>query len=108
MRCDNQPFAFSGEAGRLLRERKSAYARTMALEMGKPLKQGDTEAEKCALACEYFAEHAARMLAFEERQTEASQSYSHGRFPSATDVTCNLFGAFAGAGYARRKIGDVR
>ena len=63
------------EAGRLLRERKNAYARTMALEMGKPLRQGETEAEKCALACEYFAEHAARMLAFEERQTEASQSY---------------------------------
>ena len=34
--------------------------------------------------------------------TEASQSYSHGRFPSATDVTCNLIGAFAGAEYARR------
>jgi VanZ family protein len=34
--------------------------------------------------------------------TEASQSYSHGRFPSATDVTCNLVGAFAGASYARR------
>jgi VanZ family protein len=34
--------------------------------------------------------------------TEASQSYSHGRFPSATDVTCNLFGALVGAEYARR------
>ena len=40
--------------------------------------------------------------------TEASQSYSHGRFPSATDVTCNVLGAFAGAGYARRKKSDVR
>ena len=36
--------------------------------------------------------------------TEASQSYSHGRFPSATDVTCNLLGAFAGAEYARRSV----
>ena len=34
--------------------------------------------------------------------TEASQSYSHGRFPSATDVACNLMGAFVGAEYARR------
>ena len=34
--------------------------------------------------------------------TEASQSYSHGRFPSATDVTCNVFGAFVGAEYARK------
>jgi succinate-semialdehyde dehydrogenase / glutarate-semialdehyde dehydrogenase len=63
------------EAGRLLRERKSRYARTMALEMGKPLPQGEAEAEKCALACDYYAEHAATLLALEERRTEASRSY---------------------------------
>jgi succinate-semialdehyde dehydrogenase/glutarate-semialdehyde dehydrogenase len=63
------------EAGRLLRERKSSYARTMALEMGKPLPQGEAEAEKCALACDYYAEHAATLLALEERRTEASRSY---------------------------------
>jgi VanZ family protein len=34
--------------------------------------------------------------------TEISQVYAHGRFPSATDVTCNLVGAFIGAEYARR------
>src|SRR5438034_8045026 len=44
-------------AARLLRERKDAYARTMALEMGKPLAQGAAEAEKCAWACDYYAEH---------------------------------------------------
>jgi glycopeptide antibiotics resistance protein len=38
--------------------------------------------------------------------TEASQLYSHGRFPSATDLTCNIFGAFAGAKYARRTTDD--
>jgi succinate-semialdehyde dehydrogenase / glutarate-semialdehyde dehydrogenase len=63
------------EAGRLLRERKTRYARTMALEMGKPLLQGEAEAEKCALACDYYAEHAAALLALEERRTEASRSY---------------------------------
>jgi len=63
------------EAGRLLRDRKSRYARTMALEMGKPLPQGEAEAEKCALACDYYAEHAAAMLALENRRTEASRSY---------------------------------
>jgi succinate-semialdehyde dehydrogenase/glutarate-semialdehyde dehydrogenase len=62
-------------AGRLLRERKSRYARTMALEMGKPLPQGEAEADKCALACDYYAEHAAALLAPSERQTEASRSY---------------------------------
>jgi succinate-semialdehyde dehydrogenase/glutarate-semialdehyde dehydrogenase len=74
-----QPFAARAkplrEAGRLLRERKSIYARTMALEMGKPLRQGEAEAEKCALACDYYADHAATMLALEERRTEASRSY---------------------------------
>jgi len=34
--------------------------------------------------------------------TEATQVYSHDRFPSATDVTCNVLGAFGGASYARR------
>jgi glycopeptide antibiotics resistance protein len=35
--------------------------------------------------------------------TEASQLYSHGRFPSATDLICNIFGAVAGATFARRR-----
>jgi len=35
--------------------------------------------------------------------TEASQLYSHGRFPSATDLTCNILGACAGAMYERSR-----
>jgi succinate-semialdehyde dehydrogenase/glutarate-semialdehyde dehydrogenase len=74
-----QPYAARAallrEAGRLLRERKSRYARTMALEMGKPLPQGEAEAEKCALGCDYYAEQGATMLAPEERRTDASRSY---------------------------------
>jgi succinate-semialdehyde dehydrogenase/glutarate-semialdehyde dehydrogenase len=34
-------------------------ARLMALEMGKPLPGGRAEADKCALGCRHFAEHAA-------------------------------------------------
>src|SRR5256886_297502 len=64
-----------GEAGRLLRERKSQHARTMALEMGKPLPQGEAEAEKSAWACDYYAEHAERFLAEEPRETDASKAF---------------------------------
>src|SRR2546429_667488 len=64
-----------GEAARLLRERKHRYARTMALEMGKPLAQGEAEAEKCAWACDYYAEHAEQFLAAVARPTDARTSY---------------------------------
>jgi len=73
------PYAQRGqpmrEAARILRERKAEYARTMALEMGKPLKQGEAEAEKCAWACEYYAEQAAAMLGDRPRVTDGSRSY---------------------------------
>jgi len=62
-------------AGRVLRERKEAYARTMALEMGKPLTQGAGEAEKCAWVCDYYAEHGPALLADEPRPSDASRSY---------------------------------
>jgi succinate-semialdehyde dehydrogenase/glutarate-semialdehyde dehydrogenase len=62
-------------AAHILRERKDAYARTMALEMGKPLAQGVGEAEKCAWVCDYYADEAAAMLADQPRQTDAARSY---------------------------------
>jgi succinate-semialdehyde dehydrogenase / glutarate-semialdehyde dehydrogenase len=62
------------QAARLLRERKTGYARTMAREMGKPVVQGEAEVEKCASCCDYYAEHAERFLAEEPRATEAKKS----------------------------------
>jgi succinate-semialdehyde dehydrogenase / glutarate-semialdehyde dehydrogenase len=63
------------KAASILRERKDAFAKLMALEMGKPFKQGVAEVEKCALGCDYYAEHAEAHLADEEVKTDASKSY---------------------------------
>src|SRR5712691_6068895 len=61
-------------AARLLRERKATYARTMAVEMGKPLAQGEAEAEKCAWACDFYAERAAEFLAAQPHESDAKRS----------------------------------
>lgn len=63
------------KVGSLLREGSDRLARLMAAEMGKPLAQGRGEAEKCAWACDYFAEHAARFLAPDPIETDAKKSY---------------------------------
>jgi succinate-semialdehyde dehydrogenase/glutarate-semialdehyde dehydrogenase len=63
------------QAARVLRERRADYARTMTLEMGKPIVQSEAEVDKCAVACEYYAEHAGTFLAEQPRETEASKSY---------------------------------
>jgi succinate-semialdehyde dehydrogenase/glutarate-semialdehyde dehydrogenase len=59
----------------LLREQAAPLADLMAREMGKPVKQGRSEAEKCAWACDFYAEHGERFLAPEPVATEFSKSY---------------------------------
>src|SRR5262247_17328 len=63
------------EAARVLRASRAEHARTMALEMGKPIVQGEAEVDKCAWVCEYYADHAETMLAEQPRETDAAQSY---------------------------------
>ena len=63
------------EAARVLRTRRAEYARTMTLEMGKPIVQAEAEVDKCASGCEYYADHAETFLAEQPRQTDASRSY---------------------------------
>jgi succinate-semialdehyde dehydrogenase/glutarate-semialdehyde dehydrogenase len=63
------------KAAGILRGRKAEFARTMTLEMGKPIVQGEAEAEKCAWTCEYYAQHAEVMLAEQPRETDASRSF---------------------------------
>src|SRR5688572_17944935 len=52
-----------GAAGELLDRDRERFGRLMTLEMGKPLKAAVEEAAKCALACRYYAEHAAAFVA---------------------------------------------
>jgi succinate-semialdehyde dehydrogenase/glutarate-semialdehyde dehydrogenase len=63
------------KVGRLLRERKSHYAFFITREMGKPLAEAEAEVLKCATACDWFAEHAAALLADEETPSNAARSY---------------------------------
>jgi succinate-semialdehyde dehydrogenase/glutarate-semialdehyde dehydrogenase len=62
-------------AAELLRAGAPEYARLMAREMGKPVRDGTAEAVKCAAACDYYAEHAERFLARESVPTEARRSF---------------------------------
>jgi succinate-semialdehyde dehydrogenase/glutarate-semialdehyde dehydrogenase len=50
-------------AGDVLRENACEYAGTMTREMGKPIAQAVAEVEKCAWACDHYAEHASAYLA---------------------------------------------
>jgi succinate-semialdehyde dehydrogenase/glutarate-semialdehyde dehydrogenase len=63
------------DAARILREKKKPLARVMALEMGKPLAQGEAEAEKCGWVCDFYAEHAERLLADSPRETGVRRCY---------------------------------
>ena len=58
-----------------LRAHKTELGRIASLEMGKPLSEGEAEAEKCAWNCDYYAENAERFLADEKIATNATDSY---------------------------------
>jgi len=59
----------------LLIERRDDLARTITLEMGKPITESRAEIEKCAWACRFYAENAEDFLADELIETEASESF---------------------------------
>ncbi len=57
-----------------LEERRDRYARLISQEMGKPISESLGEIDKCAWACRFYAEHAARFLGDEVVATSASRS----------------------------------
>lgn len=61
--------------GAVLRGGREAHARLMAEEIGKPITQGLAEIDKCALGCDYAADHGEEWLAPEPVATEAARSY---------------------------------
>jgi len=73
------PFAERGRmmnrAAAILGERREAFARTMTLEMGKPVEAARQEVDKCARACRFCAEHAERFLADEPAQSDAARTF---------------------------------
>jgi succinate-semialdehyde dehydrogenase/glutarate-semialdehyde dehydrogenase len=60
-------------AGRL-RENAGEFAELITLEMGKPIREARAEIEKCAWACEYYAEQGPAFLEDEPIGTDASRS----------------------------------
>ena len=71
----NHRTALLKNASVTLKENMKELAITMAVEMGKPVREGQSEVEKCSWVCEYYAEHAESFLAIEEVNTEATRSY---------------------------------
>jgi succinate-semialdehyde dehydrogenase/glutarate-semialdehyde dehydrogenase len=67
--------ALMHKAAAELRARRDEYAAFMTREMGKPIVQSEAEVEKCAVTCDYYADHAEAFLAEQPRETDASRSY---------------------------------
>lgn len=63
------------KAAEILESEKESIGRLMTLEMGKTLSSAIAEAEKCASACRYYAEHAEKFVADEVIPTAASKSF---------------------------------
>ena len=62
-------------AATVLRDKAPEYAKLMTQEMGKPIRDGRAEAEKCAWACDYYADNAETFLQPEPVATDASKSF---------------------------------
>jgi succinate-semialdehyde dehydrogenase/glutarate-semialdehyde dehydrogenase len=64
-------------AAQVLEDRREENALRMAEEMGKPLRDGRAEIDKCAWVCRYYADHGAGFLADQPVATDAAKSFVH-------------------------------
>ena len=91
------------KAAAILRDRSDEFARLMAAEMGKVVREGRAEIEKCAWGCEYYADHAEGFLAPERVDTDAAelcrlQSAGHRTGGHALELPLLAGLSFRGAG----------
>lgn len=73
--------SFSQRAGlmnkvaEILEKGLDVYAKTISMEMGKPIKEARAEVKKCAWVCRYYAENAEAFLCDEIIETDAHKSF---------------------------------
>ena len=70
-----QRAAWMRQAADILETGSRHWAELMTLEMGKPIRAAIAEAEKCAWACRYYADHGAEFLADRPVDAEADRSW---------------------------------
>jgi len=63
------------KSAEILRSRKDELARLMTEEMGKTLDDGRAEVEKCAVHCDWFADHAQEYLAREPVDFDGEEAF---------------------------------